>query len=68
MRIHQSGLDDSESILRIDAQNLAHPGELDHDAAINRERAPGKPRARAAGRKAHVFCGQKFEDFRGLFG
>ena len=67
MRIYQAGLHNCQPIFRVNAQNLAHSREFDHDAAIDGQSAARQTRACAARREAHVFLRQKFDDFRCLF-
>ena len=66
--VHQASLHDCNSIFGIDAENLAHPREFNHDPTSRGERSSGKARARAPRSKAHTLVRQKLQDFRCLFG
>lgn len=60
--IDNAGLDDSELIVDVDFQDAIHARKRNDDAAVARERAAGKARARAASNDGHVVMIGNFDD------
>jgi hypothetical protein len=59
VHVHDAGLDDSDSILHIDGENLVHPLHLNNDAAFRRQRAPAQSGSGATRQERNgVFVGE----------
>ncbi len=52
--VDDAGLDDGEPLGRVDAQDLVHPVEREHDTAVDGIRAARQPGARPAGDNRHA--------------
>ena len=55
LRVDQAGLHAGDAVLRIDAENLAHAGQFDHHAAIDRQSAARQSGAGASRSEADTF-------------
>ena len=67
MSVYQSCLDDRESILSIDFQDLTHAREFDNDSAIDRQGAARKSGAGAPRRKTYFLAREQLQYFGCLF-
>ena len=67
VKIHHARLHNSQTILDIDAQYLAHARKLDDDARVERERTARETRSRSTRREGDLCARELAHDRRGLF-
>src|SRR5687768_6667178 len=66
VKIHHARLHNSQTILDVDAQYLAHARKLDHHARVERERATGETRSCSTRREGNLRTREPAHD-RGCF-
>ena len=68
MEVHNTGLDHRKPILYVDGENAVHPLKLNHDPALNSERAAAQSCTGPTGQKRNAVLVREADDLRNLFG
>ena len=68
MEVHEAGLHDGAEIRYVDLEDAGHPRERDHHAALDRDRAARKARARASRDERDAVLGAEARELRDVSG